>query len=100
MDLLVDEQRAVLRDLHADVGVDERERLGGGRSRERERENRRGEKGPAATRPARHPPGRSLWKLTTGASRSPASATSKNSRFANPNMPAKSTAGKVWIALW
>ena len=38
------------------------------------------------------------WKLTSGSSRSPASA-AKNSRFTKPKMPARITAGNVWIEL-
>ena len=38
------------------------------------------------------------WKLTSGSSRSPASA-AKNSRLTKPKTPARITAGNVWIEL-
>ena len=72
---------------------DERERLRGRRAGERERGERSAEERERSTRPA-------CEKLTAGTSRSPGSSISKNSRGWKPNMPASSTAGKVWIALW
>ena len=76
-----------------DVGREQRERLRGRGAGERQRDERRAEE-----RERVYAPG--VEKLTAGTSRSPGSSISKNSRGRKPNMPATSTAGKVWIALW